>query len=69
MTSILVVLMLTVCTPDDCYEEGRYTWQADSTNALVLALDECDDKAKEMEQDGETRNDPQYARCVIENEG
>lgn len=69
MTSILVVLMLTVCTPNQCHEEGRHTWQADSTNALVLALDACDAKAKEMGQDGEARNDPQYVRCVIENEG
>lgn len=63
MTSILVVLMLTICSPQECTEQVQTTWQADSTNALTIALEQCDAKATALEE--ETKD---YYRCVIDRE-
>jgi hypothetical protein len=58
--------MFTLCSnnnPDDCHEQAQQVWVAESTNALTIALEQCDIKAQEL-----SKETTAYYRCVIEAE-
>ena len=64
MTNILIVLMITICSgtgEDNCHEFAQEVWVAESTNALTIALEQCDIKAQEL-----SKETTSYYRCIIE---